>query len=250
MKDAYYFAHDSNAKDDPKCMLLIDQLGLEGYGIFWVLVEILRDQPKYTYPIDLVPILARRYNTSKEKMLAVVNNYNLFNTNENKFFFSESLINRMSVLEQKRLKRSIAGKKGNLARWGDKKAIATGSQCDSKASLSKVKESKVKESKIDIYGTHKKFYKQEYSLATERKKEYSSFIKILFGENELSEVLAPVLKIENQLTYDQFLKVYLISKENKKSIPETILSMHNKPKSINGNTSLYMTLRNWLKFRK
>lgn len=32
-KDAYYFTHDSNAKDDPKCALLIDQLGMEGYGI-------------------------------------------------------------------------------------------------------------------------------------------------------------------------------------------------------------------------
>ena len=31
-KDAYYFSHDSNAQDDPKCMLLIDQLGMEGYG--------------------------------------------------------------------------------------------------------------------------------------------------------------------------------------------------------------------------
>ena len=40
-KDAYYFSHDSNAKDDPKCMVLIDQLGLEGYGIFWVLIETL-----------------------------------------------------------------------------------------------------------------------------------------------------------------------------------------------------------------
>ena len=33
-KDAYYFSHDANAQDDPKCMLLIDQMGLEGYGIF------------------------------------------------------------------------------------------------------------------------------------------------------------------------------------------------------------------------
>ena len=37
-----YFPHDSNAKDDPKCMILIDPLGPEGYGIYWVLVEILR----------------------------------------------------------------------------------------------------------------------------------------------------------------------------------------------------------------
>ena len=46
-KDAYYFTHDSNAKYDPKCALLIDQLGMEGYGIYWMLIEVLRDQPDH-----------------------------------------------------------------------------------------------------------------------------------------------------------------------------------------------------------
>ena len=43
-KDAYYFPHDSNATEDPKMMLLIDELGMEGYGIFWMLLEALRNQ--------------------------------------------------------------------------------------------------------------------------------------------------------------------------------------------------------------
>ncbi|MFR4036304.1 MAG: Lin1244/Lin1753 domain-containing protein [Butyricimonas faecalis] len=59
-KDAYYFTHDSNAKDDPKCALLIDQLGMEGYGIYWMLIEVLRDQPDYKYPLALLPSL--KYN--------------------------------------------------------------------------------------------------------------------------------------------------------------------------------------------
>ena len=251
-KDAYYFSHDSNAKDDPKCMLLIDQLGLEGYGIFWVLVEILRDQPEYRYPIDLIPIIARRYNTSKEKMTAVVNNYNLFQIDEENNIFSLSLNTRMEHLQNVRNKRVIAGIASGKAR--KQKAL---NKCSTsvqdklnKNEQSKVKESKVNESKIDIYSTHKLFYKSEYKKAVEYKKEYSTFINILFGKNEIDEVLAPVLKIQNQLTYKQFLKAYTLSKENGKSIPEIILSMHNKPKSINGNTSLYMTLRNWLKFKK
>jgi hypothetical protein len=45
-KDAYYFSHDSNSQDDPKCMMLIDQLGMEGYGIFWALIEKLRNETK------------------------------------------------------------------------------------------------------------------------------------------------------------------------------------------------------------
>lgn len=128
MKDAYYFSHDSNAKDDPKCVLLIEQLGLEGYGIYWVLIETLRDQPEYKYPLALVPAIARRYNTTAEKMKTVVGNYGLFEVDADDFF-SLSLIKRMELREEERLKRSIAGQKGNSIRW----SIAERSQCDNNA---------------------------------------------------------------------------------------------------------------------
>lgn len=110
MKDAYYFSHDSNAKDDPKCVLLIEQLGLEGYGIYWVLIEVLRDQPEYKYPIALIPSLARKYNTTAEKMKTVVSNYGLFTLDENDFF-SMSLLDRMEQVNIRRMSASNAGKK-------------------------------------------------------------------------------------------------------------------------------------------
>ena len=160
MKDTFYFSHDSNAKDDPKCVMLIEQLGLEGYGIYWVLIEILREQPDYKYPIALLPAIARRYNTTTEKVKAVVSAYQLFDVDEENKFFSESLIERMVPLENMRENRRMAGIKGNEIRWGTKKisqnnrsaianlshsdsnAIAEQSQCNRKLSLSKVKESK------------------------------------------------------------------------------------------------------------
>ena len=114
---AYYFSHDSNAKDDPKCMLLIDQLGLEGYGIYWVLVEVLRDQETLKYPLNLVPILARRYNTTAEKMLTVIKKYGLFEVVDDEFF-SFSLIKRMekmsNIIEQKRLAGIASAEKRRL----------------------------------------------------------------------------------------------------------------------------------------
>jgi hypothetical protein len=114
MKDAYYFSHDSNAKDDPKCMMLIEQLGLEGYGIFWVLVETLRDQPNYKYPLKLLPAIARRYNTTFEKVKTVVLNYELFSIENDDFFFSKSLNERMKAVNLSR----ISGIKGSLKRHG------------------------------------------------------------------------------------------------------------------------------------
>ena len=141
MKDAYYFPHDSNAKDDPKCIMLIEELGLEGYGIFWMLLETLRDQPGYKAPINMIPGLARRYNSTPEKVKAVVLRYQLFEVDEDEFFFSLSFQRRMEVIDGMRQKRSIAGRKGNEVRWGsqsDRNAIAK---------HRKGKESKGKESK-------------------------------------------------------------------------------------------------------
>ncbi|MBF0398736.1 MAG: DUF4373 domain-containing protein, partial [Desulfobacterales bacterium] len=94
-KDAFYFRHDSNANSDPKCVLLIEQLGLEGYGIFWILLETLREQPDYKYPLKLVPAIARRFNTTAEKIKTVIYNYHLFLIENEEFFYSESLNRRM-----------------------------------------------------------------------------------------------------------------------------------------------------------
>lgn len=144
-KDCYYFPHDSNAKDDPKCVLMIEQLGMEGYGIYWMLVEALRDQPDYTYPVANIPALARRYNTSAEKVRTVVYNYELFTVKGDKIFFSESLNRRMLVFNENRAKRSAAGRLGMARRWGDNNVITPLLQSNSTVITSKVKESKVKE---------------------------------------------------------------------------------------------------------
>ena len=111
-KDTYYFSHDGNAKDDPKIMILIDQLGLEAYGIFWVLIETLRTQPDYRCPLVILPSLARRYNTTAEKMMVVVTKYDLFVIENETIFFSESLNRRMALSDAKRIALSEAGKRG------------------------------------------------------------------------------------------------------------------------------------------
>ena len=117
-KDAYYFPHDSNAKDDPKIMILIDTLNLEGYGIFWVLIETLRDQKDYKCPLALVPVIAKRYNTTAEKVRQVICNYSLFVIENDQFFFSKSLINRLDNMNARKQRRIQASIKANETRWG------------------------------------------------------------------------------------------------------------------------------------
>ena len=100
IEEPYWFRHDVNAKDDPKCLILIDELGLEGYGIYWVLIEILRAQADYRYPLKLIPSLARKYATTSPKMQTVIMNYNLFEIENDEFFLSSSLVRRMKKYDE------------------------------------------------------------------------------------------------------------------------------------------------------
>lgn len=109
MMKTSYFPHDSNAKDDPKVTLMIDEMGLEAYGAFWVVIETLREQPNYRYPLKLLPSLARKYNITAQKMQVVVEAYELFSIEDGEFFFSPSLRHRMGPLDEKREQSKIAG---------------------------------------------------------------------------------------------------------------------------------------------
>lgn len=144
-KDAYYFSHDSNAKDDFKCMLLIEELGLEGYGIFWVLVETLREQENFKYPLKLLSSLARKYNTTVVKMEVVVRNYNLFVVENDTFFFSCSLNKRMELMNNKREQAKLAGIKSGEARRNKKIEQKLNGCSTNVEQLNKSKVNKIKE---------------------------------------------------------------------------------------------------------
>ena len=182
MKDAYFFSHDSNAKDDPKCVMLIEQLGLEGYGIYWVLIETLRDQPLYRYPVALIPALARRYNTTAEKMRTVVNSYGLFVVDENEFF-SLSLMERMENLDCKRELARLAGKKSAVKRallnTGSTDVQQTLDGCSTDVQL--VKYSKVNESKVK----HKNHYSEFVTMTPE---EYQKLVDV-YGEEATKQMI-------------------------------------------------------------
>lgn len=131
-RENIYFSHDANAMSDPKCMLLIEQLGMEGYGMFWGLVEMLRQQPEYKMSLLLIPALANRFKVSESKLKTVVSGYGLFVIENDEFFFSRSLRERMELMEYKKIQRSIAGKKAISARWSKKKALPSPSKANEK----------------------------------------------------------------------------------------------------------------------
>ena len=60
--ETFWFRHDSNAKDDAKIMLMIEDLGLEAYGIYWILIETLTEQQNLEYFFKFLSPLSKKYS--------------------------------------------------------------------------------------------------------------------------------------------------------------------------------------------
>jgi hypothetical protein len=117
MQKSYYFQHDYNASNDAKILFLRQQLGMEGYGIYWFILEQLA-QSGGLLPLKIVPVLAMQSQTQETKVKAVIEGYDLFSINR-QHFFSARLNHHLLI--RKHL--SEKGKEGAISRWGNREAI-------------------------------------------------------------------------------------------------------------------------------
>lgn len=165
-KDAYYFPHFSNARSDSKLLKLRRVMGIEGYGMYFLLLEVLREQTDFKYPLDNIEDLAYEWHTSKEKLNAVISNFELFTIDKDKFF-SLKLIQYL----QPYLEKSERARKAALKRWDNANAYANADtkamqmHSDSNTNAKQVKESKVKESKVKVSKEDIEFIYSLYPLA-------------------------------------------------------------------------------------
>lgn len=139
MKDAYYFSHDSNARNDQRLLAVRMQYGMRGYGIYFGIIEMLRDAAGYKLWVDDCSTIAFDLREPLEDVEAIVKQFGLF-AFDGDAFYSPSLLARMEELDKKRAQRSNAGRIGGLVSSSNRQAIVND------RSTSKVKESKVKES--------------------------------------------------------------------------------------------------------
>ena len=153
-KEAYYFSHDANARQDPKILAMMSVYEAKGYGWYWIIVEMLREQSDFTLNLQgkyTFNALAMQMHSTKEEAREFVedciNEFGLFEDDGEKFW-SNSLLRRMAMKEEVSIKR----KKAAEARWGkqkDSNSNADDMQMHSKedANAMQGKEKKVKESK-------------------------------------------------------------------------------------------------------
>ena len=123
MKDAYYFPHDSNAQYDEKISLLRLEHGWFGYGIYWAVIEKLRDATNYQWSIMAEAGLKHGLSdaqTSLEHISAVLETLKkvglLTVSEDGLYLYSKSLISRMERIDERRKKLSEAGKTGAKSR--------------------------------------------------------------------------------------------------------------------------------------
>ena len=134
MKETFYFPHDYNAMQDEKIKMLIRKHGMEGYGIFWAIVEMLYNNAN-ALRTDYEGI-AFDVRTNCEKIESIVNDFDLFIV-DGDTFGSMSIERRLNERKEK----SRKAKESASYRWNNANALRT--ECDGNA----IKEKKVKEKK-------------------------------------------------------------------------------------------------------
>lgn len=133
MKDAYWFRHDSNARHDPKMIALRAKYGGEGYGVYWMLIETLRDTNGYKFPLKHMPSLCLDFAFSDMGNFIddCVVEYELLDADA-EFFWSPSLLRRMQAYDELKTKRIESGRKGGVAKAERSKSVANAKQNASK----------------------------------------------------------------------------------------------------------------------
>lgn len=125
-KDSYYFSHDSNACMDPRILKLRMACGWEGYGIFWGIIESLRNEETYMMSqCDIESLtLALAIDLAKlQQVLSKCLEVGLLVENEGNIY-SESLLRRMEIADEIREKRRISGSKGGKATASAKQVLS------------------------------------------------------------------------------------------------------------------------------
>jgi hypothetical protein len=244
VKEAYYFPHDSNARNDERMINVRLKYKMEGYGIYFAIIERLRESDGYMGVRDYNNIaFDLRVDTSVIK--SIIEDFGLFVfTDDGKYFYSESLTRRMQPLENQKRQRENAGKKSAEKRWKGKKVTA------------------VKRSLQNPVTTVTSFCNKEEESIEEKIKEISPDGDTKKNSDEFSCVCPDFQKFNDwlhrrapycaneknfarQITEGEFLR--LKQKFTGQEIADVIEQIENRKDLRKRYVNLYLTVLNWAK---
>ena len=146
-----YLQHQSNSFTDIKIIKMRSKLGIESYGIFWALLELLFNEENKLC-IDDYSVLAFSLQCDEDKLKSVIEDFDLF-VIEDGCFYSKRLNNHIDTINSK----SAKAKESASKRWNNANAKRTLSVRNAKYSIedkSKEDKSKVKKNNkrgVDYY---------------------------------------------------------------------------------------------------
>jgi len=143
-KEAFYFPHFCNARHDRKIRRLRRELGVEGYGIYFMLLETLREQQDLMYPMDDLDLLSDEFGVSEAKIRTTICNYELFEVDMDQKFFSPKMLVYLEPYFRMKEQRKMAGKAS-----AEKRISTTVQRPFNKGKESKVNEIKENENKVN-----------------------------------------------------------------------------------------------------
>ncbi|MFD3261895.1 DUF4373 domain-containing protein [Paenibacillus lentus] len=104
MKEVCYFPHDSTARNDPKISAMRGVYGAEGYGWYWILIEMMRESEGYRldmqarYAVNAYASQMHTDYSTAETFITACIEFGLF-LSDGKYFWCPALCRRMD--EQK-----------------------------------------------------------------------------------------------------------------------------------------------------
>ena len=231
-KDAYWFSHDSNSRNDVKLVKLRRLHGLEGIGLFWCVVEMLREAKDYELSIESIDDIAYELRTDTSVFESMFQ-CGLFEK-KGEIFYSQSLKHRMVEHDRLKEKRRVAGAKGGKAKASNaKKTPSNAKECSSKATAKlkqthsialanptyKIIEDNIREDnnkkdtplQEEVSVSHIDHEKEErfekfwviYDYRKEKKKAKANFMRL--SERQLKEVSMNIVKyVKNTFTDGTF----------------------------------------------
>ena len=114
-KETFYFTHDYNARNDIKIQALLVEHGAIGYGVYWIIIEILHEESTKKLKLDNLTdvAIARQACTSIEQVKAIIKcclEYELF-IEDNGYYYSKRVLKNMNKRLEISEKRAKAGRK-------------------------------------------------------------------------------------------------------------------------------------------
>lgn len=123
-----YIPHPSNCSKSSMITTLLIEEGHAAYGIYWMVLELLRDCPEYRIGNNPKSIAWSIHCTDLDLVARVLKNYGLFDVDADGLLFSPWLLDQMSSYDDKKRRLQEAGRRGAAKRFGKEghgEAIAT-----------------------------------------------------------------------------------------------------------------------------